>query len=313
MNRSFQKATVLVTGGTGFLGRHLTEALIARGARVHVLARSRDSFPTASHARVTVHAVDIASQPRVRVLLRRIRPHYVFNLAANVRRNRDHSIRDMMKVNFFGLLNLLEETSPGLRRFLQVGSADEYGLSSSPFRESARENPVSPYGLSKACATQLCGFFYRQRGCPVTVVRPFVVYGPGQTDDMFIPSIIRSCVDKRPFRMTAGRQTRDVVYVTDAVAALLAAALSTKAIGRVLNVGSGREHSIRDIAIRVARLTGARRWLRIGSLPPRASDTPRVRADLSEIRAATGWSPRVSLETGLRETIRWYKETRRRR
>lgn len=125
---------------------------------------------------------------------------------------------------------------------------------------------------------------------------------------MFIPSMLSACVEGRPFAMTQGEQTRDFLYVEDAVRALLALADTESAMRQVVNVGSGIECSVRQVAEHVARLLGAEADIRFGAIPSRPGEADRYVCAIDKIRSLTGWEPRMGLEDGLAKTLEWWRQ-----
>ncbi len=179
---------------------------------------------------------------------------------------------------------------------------------STPFVESQREMPVSPYSLSKVAATHLGQMLYRTSGLPVVTLRPFLVYGPGQSTDMFIPSLIRHCLEKKDFRMTAGDQTRDFVYSDDLIDAYLRAAFSSSARGEVINVGSGAEYLIRDIAEKILQKMGEPIKLIIGAIEKRKGEAEHFFCNNKKAYDVLGWRPSIGIDEGLDRTIAWFRD-----
>lgn len=297
-------ANVVITGGTGFLGGHLARALIRRGVQPLLVSRTAATghLPPDLRGCVRLAAVDVCSERSLDDLLQREQPTVLFHLAGARGRHADAAVR-CAEVNVSATARLLEAaTRHGVSRIVISGSAEEYGPQPAPQRESLPPRPASIYGITKAAGTSLA-LALAEQGCPVTVLRPFTVYGPGQPAEMFLAAAMEAAVNSRPFEMTEGRQRRDLVYVTDVVEAILAAALSPAAIGRVINVGTGQAHSLCEVARLIWRITGAKAPLQIGARPAAAHELYDTCADLTLARELLGWSPRVNLETGLRMTL----------
>lgn len=300
----YQGTRVLVTGSAGFIGRHLIEALENYGAVVIPIVRTACDGITGSVA------CDLRDAQQVQELLRQWKPELIFHLAAQrTRKVTGAAIAQTLENNLTSTLNLLEAVRKcsSIRRVVMLGSAEEYGAAIEPFREEMREAPISAYSLSKVCETQLGQMMARSCEVPVIVVRPTIVYGPGQQDDMFLPALIQSLLHRLPFAMTSGEQTRDFLYVADLVEALLMAAHSSVAPGTIINVGSERVLRIADLAIEVERIMGAPGFVRLGRLPMREAEVMHYAVDCSRARTELGWSPRTSLEQGLRQTITWFQ------
>jgi nucleoside-diphosphate-sugar epimerase len=214
-----------------------------------------------------------------------------------------------LDINARGSLNLLlaAQTLSSLEAFVAVGTADEYGCVPAPFVEDARERPMNAYALSKQYVTHLCELFHVAHGLPVTVLRPTLAYGPGQGAEMFVPALIRALLDGKAFPMTPGEQTRDYVYVSDVVDALIRAASVRETLGRVVNVGSGYPIRIADLARTVERIVGVSGQVLIGALPYRQGETMDYFVDVARASRLLGWAPRVSLEDGMRATVEWFR------
>jgi nucleoside-diphosphate-sugar epimerase len=213
-------------------------------------------------------------------------------------------------INLIGTLNFfkaLEALKISPQVFVQIGSQDEYGLSKVPYQEDQREKPTSPYSTSKLAATHFCQMLHRSLGYPNVIIRPCLIYGPAQATDMFIPMLIHTCFANKDFPMTSGEQTRDFGYVGDVVDGILLAAQTPKAIGEIINIGTGEEVSIKNVALKIVELTKSKTQLQFGVVPKRASEIEHLYCDNSKAKQLLGWSPKISLEAGLKETIEWYR------
>ncbi len=312
--RSFVKTRVLVTGGSGFVGSHLVRRLVKEGADIHLLVRPGSSLWRLEGIarRLSLHRGNIARYADVRACLRAARPEIIFNVAGMKERNREiRMLRPSVDVNVVGTLNLCKaacDEKLALRSFVQTGTCEEYGSGPVPNRELQREQPVSPYSAGKTAATHFCQMLHRSLEFPVVILRPCLLYGPGQDSDFFIPRLIQHCLkNESEFAMTSGSQSRDLGYVGDMVEAYLLAARSKKAIGEVINVGSGKEYKIKDVAKKIVKAAGSSIKLKLGSLPSRPCEIQRLFFSNEKARNILGWSPKVDLDEGLRITIDWYR------
>jgi len=305
----------LVTGATGFIGSHLARKLLEEGAEVHVLLK-KDSNQFRIQdilGSLTIWYGDLRDYPSICLCIRNSRPQIIFHLAAlrDVRRDFE-LINPMIDINIKGTLNFLrgviEEKVP-LERFINTGTSEEYGDGTAPFREDQREIPVSPYSASKVAVTYFCQMLYKTIGLPIITLRPFIVYGPFQDTDMFIPSLIKHCLEGKDFLMTEGDQTREFTYIDDIIEAYLLAARSPEAVGGVINIGNGVEHRIRDVAEKVVRMLGNPIRLLIGALPKRPGETMNFFCNNEKAKRLLGWSPKIGLDEGLERTIDWYKNS----
>lgn len=243
------------------------------------------------------------------------RPEIVFHLAGvtDVRKpgNEFEQIDRALEGNLKGTLHLLEAVRRAglpLGRFVATGGLEEYGTGASPYDEAQRESPVSPYSASQTATTHFCQMLQRRIQLPIVTLRPALVYGPAQSVDFFIPALIVRCLEGGDFDMTAGQQRRDLLYVEDLVDAYVRAGVDPRAIGEVINVGSGGAALIRDVAEAVVRLTGARTRLAMGMIPERATEIAHLVCRNEKAAHLLGWLPTTSLEEGLARTIAWYRE-----
>jgi UDP-glucose 4-epimerase len=214
-----------------------------------------------------------------------------------------------VQVNVLGTLNLLEALKEtGCNCFVNTGTCYEYGHNTPPMREDQMVDPINAYAASKSAVWLFCNMYHRTRGYPIVTVRPFTVYGPRQSERALIPQTILSALRGENFAMTGGDQTRDFTYVDDIVEGYVRASLSERAIGQTINLGTGEEHAIKDVVLKVLELMGNPVKPVIGELPYRPGEVWRLYADNGKARELLGWQPQVSLEDGLRKTIAWYTE-----
>lgn len=310
---------VLVTGGTGFIGSHLVRRLLENGAKVHLLVRPKSSTWRISDLKgeLQLWEGDIADSRSVAESLAGSRVEIVFHLAGNTQVRRMNTslnqIDASMEVNLKGALNLIrgiQESGITLRCFVQTGGLEEYGNGPAPYREDQRESPVSFYSASQAAVTHFCQMLHRTLHFPVVILRPALTYGPAQSTDFFIPSLITHCLQGRHFKMTAGDQGRDFIYVGDLVEAYLKATISPQALGEVINIGSGIESKIKDVAETILKLTQKTISLEREEGLTRSSEIHHLYCRNEKAKKLLNWSPQTDLEKGLLQTIAWYWENR---
>ena len=308
----------LVTGAAGFIGSHLTSALLDRGADVTGLDCFTDYYPRPikdANLEVNRHrsGFRFVEESLQAVSLDGLLDGvtHVFHLAAQagVRKSwgRDFSVYTDNNVD--ATQRLLEAcVGRPLHRFVYASSSSVYGDNVTiPMREDALPQPVSPYGVTKLAAEQLCHLYQVNHGVPTASMRYFTVYGPRQRPDMAFNRFIGAALQRRPITLYGdGEQTRDFTFVTDAVAATIAAG-ERGVPGRAYNVGGGSRVSVNHVLDIVARLAGhpldiRREASQKGDMRDTYADTSRARADL-------GFEPRVALEDGLEAEYRWLSTT----
>ncbi|MFQ5599026.1 MAG: NAD-dependent epimerase/dehydratase family protein [Candidatus Krumholzibacteriia bacterium] len=301
---------VLVTGGTGFMGRHLVRALRERGDRVVVVGR-RSS--TGLPEDVAYEQGDLAAESFADRLIRRLRPQRVFHLASavNVKRDLqllDDQVRNTQLAAVYVARACLEG---GVRRLVHVGTCEEYGNGPAPFRENQAPAPVSPYSAAKVAATAFVRTLCVSFGLRAVIVRPFLTYGPGQPANLLVPALIRSALEGNDFPMTPGEQTREFNFIEDVIEGMLRAGEAEGVEGEIINIGCGEPRRIRDVAALVLELMGNPVQLQLGKLSYRPGETWEFYCSNEKARDLLGWEPRTPLEDGLRRTIAWYREKHR--
>jgi nucleoside-diphosphate-sugar epimerase len=309
----------LVTGAAGFIGSHLSERLLADGAEVVALDCFTDYYPReikernlhALRSRSGFHFVEgaIADVGLGRLL---DEATHVFHLAAQagVRKSwgRDFHVYTVQNVE---ATQILLEACVGrpIERVVYASSSSVYGDEVPlPMREDALPQPVSPYGVTKLAAEQLCHLYYVNHAVPAVALRYFTVYGPRQRPDMGFHRFFSAVLEGRAVpQFGDGRQTRDFTYVADAAAATAAAAVRGVP-GRVYNIGGGSRVSLGEVFDLIARVTG--RPVPVDRQPPQKGDMRDTYADTSRARADLGFAPTVGLEDGLRDMFRWMEANR---
>lgn len=306
----------LVTGGAGFLGSHLVEALVSQRYQVRVL----DDFSTGKreNLRTVLGQIELieGSVTEKAVVESAVRGcEWVFHLAAIASVQR--SLEDpglTHAVCATGTLNVLDAARRfGVRRVVYAGSSSCYGdQSSGARREDDPLRPLSPYAAAKLAGEMYCQAYWRAFGLETVVLRFFNIYGPRQDPKspysgviaLFAAAMSRGC---RPTVHGDGLQSRDFVYVADAVQALLLAAQTASACGQVYNIGTGRATTVLDLVRLFNELLGTNAAPEWG--PPRPGDVRHSLADISRAQRELGYRPGTPLLEGLRQTLEWLRQT----
>lgn len=214
---------------------------------------------------------------------------------------------EQFTTHFIGLLNLVScVTHRGLKGFVQIGSSDEYGNAPSPQNEAMRESPISPYACAKVAASHLIQTLHRTEGFPGVVARLFLVYGPGQNLQRFVPQVISGCLQNNRFPVSRGDQLRDFCYIDDIADGLLQLAACEPAQGEVFNLASGRSISVANMIEKIHTHIGTG-TPEYGKVPYRTGESASLFADITKVAAITDWSPTTTLEQGIEATTNWYR------
>ncbi|MEV7723726.1 SDR family NAD(P)-dependent oxidoreductase [Streptomyces sp. NPDC087917] len=309
--------TVLVTGAEGFIGSTLVDLLVARGARVRALVHYKpygEKGHLAHHladpdGRVEMWAGDVRDAGRVNDAVAGC--DTVFHLAALIGIPYSYaSPGAYVQTNVTGTQNIAEACRRhGVRRLVHTSTSEVYGTALTvPISEEHPLQPQSPYSASKIGADMTALSFHHAFELPVTVVRPFNTYGPRQSARAVIPTILAQLhAGAREVRLGSLAPTRDFTYVTDTAEGFLAVARCERAVGEVVNLGTGEEISIGDLARELIAASGREAEVVVdpARLRPSGSEVQRLLSDNSRARAWAGWQPRVPLREGLRRTSEW--------
>ncbi len=307
-------AHVLVTGGAGFIGSHLVEALLRRGDRVRVFDNlSTGRRENLVHVRddVEIIAGDLRDEDAVRRSVRGV--EIVFHQAAlaSVQRSVDDPITTNA-VNVTGTLHVLTAArDANVRRVVFASSSSVYGDTPTlPKIETQAPQPLSPYAVSKLAGEQYCMAFSVVYGLPAIALRYFNVFGPRQDPHSEYAAVIPRFIDRMvrglpPIVYGDGLQSRDFTYIENVVDANLAAADAPADCSAVFNVGAGERTSLLELAEQINRLLGSA--LAPDHQPPRAGDVRHSQASIDAIRETLGYVPRVSLAEGLGRTVAWFR------
>jgi len=310
-------SNILVTGGAGFIGSHLVDALVEKGYEVRIL----DDFSTGKEEnvekfkdKVEIIRGDIREEKVVRIALENV--EIVFHLAAlpSVQRSLENPLRTH-EVNATGTLLLLKESCElGVKKFIYASSSSVYGDSPNlPKSENMPPKPKSPYALSKLMGEQYLHIFYELYGLRAIALRYFNVFGPRQDwrseYAAVIPRFIMALLEgESPVIYGDGTQTRDFTYVGNVVKANLLALNTSKLDGEVVNIACGKSTNLLELLSILQKILNVRVAPRF--LPPRKGDVKHSRADISLAEKILDYKPEVSLEEGLRETVEWFEKNK---
>ena len=307
-------ATILVTGGAGFIGSAIVEALVAQGQEVRLL----DNFATGKrdnldHVRGRIRVIEGDVRDPVTVRLAMADVDFVLHQAAlsSVARSVVDPVTTA-EVNIQGTLNVLMAARDArVRRVVFAGSSSVYGDNPElPKRENANPMPRSPYAITKLAGEHYCRVFYELYGLPTVVLRYFNVYGPRQRPDSQYAAVIPKFIDallhgQRPVIYGDGKQSRDFTYVSNVVQANLLACQANDAPGEVVNIACGSRISLLDLLQLLRDQTGSGVEPELAA--PRPGDVTHTLADISRAEHLLGYRPQVDMREGLRRTIEWHR------
>jgi len=313
---------ILITGADGFIGSHLTEALVKAGSdvRAFIFYNSFNSWGWLDHSDpeikkdLEIFAGDIRDPHGMKQAMKGC--DVVFHLAALIAIPYSyHSPDTYVDTNVKGTLNVVQAARElGVSKVLHTSTSEVYGTAK--FVPITEEHPLqgqSPYSASKIGADQIAMSFYHAFNTPVSIIRPFNTYGPRQSARAVIPTVITQIADgQRKIRLGSLHPTRDFNYIKDIVRGFIAVAESEKSVGEVINIGSNYEISIGDTVDLIAEVMGADIEVETEQVRvrPEKSEVDRLWADNSKAKKLTGWEPlyagREGFKRGLIETVKWF-------
>jgi NAD dependent epimerase/dehydratase len=310
--------SVLVTGAAGFIGSHLVERLVREGHRVraYVHYNSRNDWGNlelvdpAVKREVEVVTGDIADPFSVRHATKGMQ--VVYHLSSLIAIPYSYvAPQSYVQTNVQGAINVLQAArDEGVERVVHTSTSECYGTAQYvPINESHPLQGQSPYSASKVGADMLAESYWRSFELPVAIIRPFNTFGPRQSARAVIPTIISQALKGGTIKLGALTPTRDMNFVDNTVDGFLAVAGHAAAVGQVINVGSGREISIGDLARMIVELVGSKSEVVEDNqrIRPANSEVERLLCDHEKATRLLGWQPRVGLEEGLARTIEWFR------
>ncbi len=320
IDMSFKGLKVLVTGADGFIGSHVTEALVRQGANVTALALYNsfdshgwlDDTDSAIKRELNLVRGDVRDGAFVNRL---VKGHaVVFHLAALIAIPYSYSAaQSYVDTNITGTLHILEAARQwGTERVVQTSTSEVYGTAQTmPISESHPLQGQSPYSASKIGADMMAEAYARSFGVPVVTLRPFNTFGPRQSERAIVPALIRQVLDPNCPEIMVGDTTpvRDLTFVEDTAAAFLAAGSANLEYGTAYNAGSQRSVTIAELLELIMKLSKSNKPVRIDEsrLRPQNSEVRALLADCSRFESETGWKAHTTLQDGISRTISWWR------
>ncbi|MEM9772649.1 MAG: NAD-dependent epimerase/dehydratase family protein [Cyanobacteria bacterium P01_D01_bin.73] len=309
----------IVTGAAGFIGSNLVDALLERGDRVIGIDQFNDYYDPAQKRRNIAH---LAQSDRFELvedtiqdldwpkLLQNVDVVYHQAAQAGVRASWGEGFKDYTARNITATQLILEaaKMTPTLKRLVYASTSSVYGDAETlPTSEKLCPKPVSPYGITKLAAEQMCWLYHRNFNVPVTALRYFTVYGPRQRPDMAFHKFFKAALDDGSIPIYGdGLQTRDFTFISDAVAANLSAAEVPEAIGEMFNIGGGSRVVLNEVLDTIDRIVG--KPIKRDYQGRAMGDARHTAADVSKAQSILNYQPKVSLAEGLAQEWQWIQK-----
>ena len=301
---SHKNEEVYIIGGSGFIGKNLSTYLVDNGFRVTIFDKYVDNNFFLRHSNIQTFQLDLVEN---KIPMEYGTPDYIINLASIVTAERDLKLFDgLISSNLKVLLNIYElfKDSEKLKLFIQFGSSEEYGNEGSPFTETMREVPNSPYALVKQMTVNTALMLHRNYGFPAMVVRPGNLFGKYQNSNKFIPYVIQQLKNNAPLNVTFCEQKRDFIYAEDfawCIRQLLNH--SDFAVGEIVNVGSGESTSLKDIIELCRSLIGSSSIVNYGAIPYRENEVMDLKCDEGKLSRIIQHKIKFDINNRLKEYI----------
>ena len=312
LTKNFKNKKILITGGAGFIGSHLTNKLVELKSKVTVTVKYNSIIDNQRLInvwdKINIIEADLRNTDSV-LSFKNKKYDYIFHLAAynHVGDSFTH-INETINSNLFSTINLLEH-GPDYKKFIHMGSSEIYGLQRKiPFNVNETPNPMSPYAIGKYSSELYSILKSRELNSNLICVRPFNTFGPFQSEKAIIPEIIIKCLLGKEIVTTPGEQTREFNYVENIIEGLLLTSLKIKNSDKPINIGSNKPIKIKDLVKKIHKLTKSKSKLKIGKKNYRQNEIWKMQAENKYILKKIRWRPKISLEEGLKYSINWYKK-----
>ena len=294
--------SILIAGGTGFIGFHLAKKCLSLNWSVTSLSTNKPK-KNRKLKKVNYKICDVSNYNQIN---KKIKPDYdyVVNLAGYV----DHTNKPKtLKSHYIGCKNLSNFfLNSKIKKFVQIGSCIEYGKIESPQKEiKQNKKTFSIYGKAKLLSTIFLQNFYKKYNFPVTILRLYLVYGPFQDTNRVIPVTIINALKNKSFNCSNGQQLRDFTYIDDIISAIIKTLKNLKSSGEIINIGSGKPIAIKKVIIKICELLNSGKPL-FGKIDLRKDEIMKLYPNINKAKKILRWNSRTPLEVGLRKTIKFF-------
>lgn len=309
------KDSFLVTGATGFVGSCIARELVHQKKRVNIIVRNKNLnwrlLDIASQ--LNIYECDLMSESLERVIAK-IRPTYIFHLASYGTLAEENDISKMININIKGTLNLIKAVRQNkFKLFIHTGSSSEYGVKNKKMEESDILEPINDYGVTKATSTLFCQKIAKMESLPIITFRLFSPYGYFEEKSRLVPSVILNALSGKPINLSSPDNVRDFIFIEDVVNAYLSSPEGNFPHGAIINIGSGKQHSVAEVVSTILQITKSSSKVNFGRVKRQERQVePKVwEADISKAVKVLQWKPKNSLEEGLAKTVEWFRLNKR--
>jgi len=308
------KDNFLVTGATGFIGANIVIELVRQGHNVSVIVRNKElNWRLADISQnINIYEYDI-QDPKIQEAVSKIKPDYIFHLAAYGGLPSEDNIDKMVDVNIKGTANLLSAAKKNpFKLFINTSSCVEYGIKNLAMKESDVLEPINNYGVIKSAVTLYCQKEAIRNNLPLVNLRLFTPFGYFENKDRLIPSVVLSAIKNDPIKVSSPKSVRDFIFIEDVVDAYLHAIKMPFSKGEIFNIGTGQQHTIEEIIDMCLKLSNSSSRVFWGTVEKQSRfiEPKTWKADISKTKKILKWEPKSSIESGLKKTIDWFRENK---
>ena len=297
---------ILIAGGSGFIGYHLSKRCLKKGWKVISISSKRPrGFRKLKKVKCII--CDLRKKNKIKHKIKS-NFNFIINLSGHV----DHkNKKKTFESHFIAVKNLVNfSNKSSLERFVQMGSSAEYGGLSKPQKETSKCLAKSYYGNAKLKASNFLLDQFKKYRLPITIFRLFQAYGPYQDINRLIPITINACMNNRVFNCSDGNQLRDFIYIDDVTEAIIKCLQNKSSIGQIYNLGSGKKIKIKSIIKTISNYYGGGKPL-FGKIKLRKDESKVIFANIKKIKKQLNWKPRVNFEEGLKKTLKFYDKNKK--
>lgn len=301
---------ILITGSSGFIGSNLLRFLTYNNYKVHIILRKKSNLnrivDLLNYKNIFVHNVDLKNKKNLNLIIKKIKPQTIFHLAtygAYSHQDNKHKIQTNI-IN--GTINLLDSCiENGFNRFINTGSNSEYGFKNKPMSELDLLEPNSYYAVFKSAISNYCSYISKAYDLPIITVRPFHIYGPFEDTKRLIPTMIKYLLNNKDMKLVSPKITRDMVYIDDAIDLYIKIASAKIENGKIYNIGTGTQTSLKEIFEIVLNITKSKSKPLWNHMNNRSWDQKIWLADMSLVKKDLKWKHKYNVKEGLKKTINW--------
>lgn len=301
----------LITGSTGFIGACLTRFLVSANKRVCIIVRNKQLNWRLNDitSKLAIYECDLLSTS-LQEVVNKIQPTFIFHLAAYGTLPKDDDVNRMVEINVKGTLNLINAVKKNkFKLFINTGSSSEYGIKNKPMRESDILLPINDYGVTKAAATLFCYKIASLEKLPIITLRLFSPYGYFEDKGRLIPQVVLSLLNKKIIKLSSPFYVRDFIFIEDVIKAYMKAIAAIHQPGEIFNIGSAKQHTIKEIVETILQITKSDMQIAWGKVKKQTRQKEPLiwQADITKAKRQLNWQAETDLSQGLTKTVDWFR------